>query len=59
MIFALFLIAGIHSATNLKAYKQGKIVFNPTNIQLSSEEPLKEKRHKFIGMCSVVTWFIM
>ena len=26
-------------------------------MQSSSEESLKEKRHKFIGMCSLFNWF--
>ena len=26
-------------------------------MQSSSEECLKEKRHKFIGMCSLFNWF--
>ena len=44
MISALFLIAGIHSATNLKTYEQSKKLFNPTDTQSSSEKSLKEKR---------------
>ena len=31
MISALFLIAGIHSTTNLKTYKQAKNFFKETN----------------------------
>ena len=38
---ALFLIAVIHSITNLKTYEQAKIFFNPANTQSSSEEYLK------------------
>ena len=51
MISALFLIAGIHSKTNLKTYVQAKNFFNPANTQCSSEESLKEKRCTFIGIC--------
>ena len=57
MISALFLISGIHSTTNLKTYEQAKNFFNPGNTQSSSGESLKEKRHTFIGMCSLSTWF--
>ena len=49
MISALILIAGIHSTTNFKPYKQAKNLFNPTNIQTSSEESLKRKR--YLLMC--------
>ena len=51
MISALFLIAGSHSATNLKGFEKIKTFFNPANTHSSSEESLKEKRHTFIGMC--------
>ena len=44
MISALFLIAGIHSTTNVKTYEQAKNFFSPANTQSSSEESLKEKR---------------
>ena len=59
MISALFLIAGIHSATNLKTYENAQKLFKPANTQSSSEESLKEKRHTFICMCSLFTWFNM
>ena len=59
MISASFLIAGIHSTTNLKTYEQAKNFFNPANTQSSSKESLKEKRHAFIGMRSLFTWFNM
>ena len=36
-----------------------KNFFNPANTQSSSEESLKEKRHSFIGMCSLFTWLNM
>ena len=38
---ALFLIAVIHSITNLKTYEKAKIFFNPANTQSSSKESLK------------------
>ena len=57
MISVLFLIAGIHSTTNLKTYEQLKNLFDPANTQPSSEESLKEKRHMFVGMCPLFTWF--
>ena len=38
MISALFLIAGIHSTTNLKTFEQATKFFNPANTQSSSEE---------------------
>ena len=41
VISALFLIAGIHSITNLKIYEQAKNFFNSANTQSSSEESLK------------------
>ena len=56
MISALFLIMEIHSITNLKAYEQAKNVFNPANIESSSEESFSEKRKIFIGMPSLFTW---
>ena len=59
MISILFLIAGIHSATNLKTYEHGKNFFNPSNTHSSSEESLKEKLHTFIGMRSPFTWLNM
>ena len=59
MISALFLISGIHSTTNLKTYEQAKNFLNPTNMQYSSEESLKEKRKTFISMCSIFTTFNM
>ena len=34
----LFLIAGIHSTTNIKTYEQAKNFFNPAIGQSSSEE---------------------
>ena len=37
MISALFLIAGIHSTTNLKTYEQAKKFFNSVNAQFSWE----------------------
>ena len=55
VISALFLIAGIHSTTSLKAYEQAKGFFNLANTKSSSEESLKEKRHTFMGMCSLFT----
>ena len=42
MISPLYLIAGIHSATNLKTYEQAKIFFNPSNPQFSSGESFKK-----------------
>ena len=57
MISALFLVAGIHSRTNLKTYEQSENFFNPGNAESSSEQSLKEKRHTFIGMGSLFTWF--
>ena len=47
-----FLIAGIHSITNLKTNEQAKNFFNPAKTQSSSEEFLQENRDTFIGMCS-------
>ena len=52
VIFALFLLAGIYSATNLKTYEQAKNFSNPENTQSSFEEYLKKKRLTFTGMCS-------
>ena len=43
VISALHLIAWIHSTTNLKTFEQAKNLFNPGNIQSSSEESAKEK----------------
>ena len=37
MISALFLVAGIHSRTNLKTYEQSENFFNPGNAESSSE----------------------
>ena len=59
MISVLFLIAGIHSTTNLKTYEQAKNFLNAANTQSSSEESLKEKSHTFTGMSSLFTWFDM
>ena len=59
MISASFLIEEIHSTTNLKDYEQAKNFFKPANTQSSAEESLKEKRHEFIGMCSLFTLLIM
>ena len=59
MISALFLIAVIHSKTNLKTYEQAKNLFNPANTPSSSDKSLKEKRHTFIGMCSLFICFNM
>ena len=59
VISTLFLIAGTHSTTNFKIYKQAKDFFNPANAQSLSKESLEEKRHKrhpFTGMCSLFTW---
>ena len=56
---AFFLIAWIHSTTNLKSYEQAENFINPAGTQSSSEEPLKEKRHTFIGMCPLLTWLSM
>ena len=42
-ISTLFLIAEIHSTTNLKSYEQAKKLFNLPNRQSSSEVYLKEK----------------
>ena len=42
MISALFLIAEIHSTTNLKAYEETKNFSNPANPQTSSEESFME-----------------
>ena len=36
-----------------------KVVFDPANAQPSSKKFLKEKRHTFIGMCSIFTQFSM
>ena len=52
MIFALFLIAGIHAAV-LKTYEQAKYFFNTANAQSSFGESSEEKRHTFIGVCSL------
>ena len=57
MISVLFLITEIHSTTNSRTYEQAKNLFNPGNTQSSSEESLNKKRHAFIGMCSLFTWF--
>ena len=38
MISALLLVAGIHSTTNLKTYKQKKNLFSLGNTQSSSGE---------------------
>ena len=60
MISSLFLIVGIHSTTNLKTNEQAKIYLTPVNTQSSCEEALKEKRHTFISMYSIIfTWFNM
>ena len=59
VIFALFLIAGIHSTTNCITYEQVKKLFDPANTQSSSEEPLIKKRHTFIGVCFLFTLFNM
>ena len=59
MISALLLTAGVHSAANFKAYEQAKTFFIPANTQSSFKESLKEKRHTFISMCSLFTWFNM
>lgn len=59
VISALFLIARIYSTTNLETYEQAKNFFNLTKTQYLSEKSLKEKCHKFIGMCSFYTWFNM
>ena len=59
VISALLLIAGIHSTTNLKPYKQAENFFSPASIQSLSEESPQEKCHAFIGMCSLFTWFNM
>ena len=50
MISALFLIMEIHSITNLKAYEQAKNVFNPANIESSSEESFSEDV-KYLLVC--------
>ena len=55
----LFFIAETDSTRNLKTYEQPKNFFNPANTQSSSEESLKKKRHTFIGICSLSTWFNM
>ena len=44
---------------NVKIYEETKNFFNPANTHSSSEETLKEKRYKFIDMCSLFTWFNM
>ena len=54
MIFASFLIAGIHAAI-LKTYEQAKYFFNTANAQSSFGESSEEKRHTFIVMCSLYT----
>ena len=56
---ALFLIAVIHWTTNFKTYEQGNSFSYPQNTQSSSEESLNEKRHKFIGICTLFTWLSM
>ena len=40
-------------------YEQAKKFFHAANTQSSSVESLKEKRHAFIGMCFLFTWFNM
>ena len=45
--------------TNLKTYEKGKHFFHPANTHSSSEEFIKEKRHKFTGVCSLFTCFNM
>ena len=57
MISAFFLIAGIHSTTNLKTYEQAKALFKQANTQSSFEESFKKKRKVFNGMCSLFTSF--
>ena len=42
-----------------KDFEQAKNCFDPAKTQRSSEESLKEKRHNFIGICSLFTWFNM
>ena len=54
MISALFLITGIHSTTELNPFEQAK-KFLTQQVQSSPEKSLKEKRHTFIGMCSLFT----
>ena len=38
---------------------QAQNLFNPASTQSSPEVSPKVKRHTFIGMCSLVTWFNM
>ena len=57
MISGLYIIAGIHSTTNLKTYEETKKI-NQATIQSASKETLEEKGKKFIGMCSLFTWLI-
>ena len=59
VISAIFLIAGIHSTTNLNTYDQAKKLFKPVNTQSPFEESFKEKCKMFIGMCFLFTWFKM
>ena len=47
MISALFLIAGIHSTTNLKTCGQAKKIFNPANTQSFSEKSHKVNVHEY------------
>ena len=56
MVSALFLIAGIHSTTNLKTYEQANNFFNPADTD-SPHLKNSLKDHTFIGMCSLLTWF--
>ena len=37
----------------LKTYKRAKNFFNPANKKSLAEESVKEKRHTFIGICSL------
>ena len=47
----------LHEFIQQQNYEQAKNFFNPANTQSSSEESLKEKCHKFIGICSLFTLF--
>ena len=47
MIFALFLIAGIRSRTNLQTYEQVKNFFNPENTAFTERIPYGETENVY------------
>ena len=57
IMLVMFWTERIHSTTNSKTYERAKNLFNAANTQSSFEESLKEKRHKFIDICSLFTCF--